>query len=122
MSGRVEPNRHGIYSDDAAECLTLPRKRKGWQGMPIAEIRLLAIDGGWLESAAYDTQAGDCRGGGYGLAKKWGFFPTRSAALDKAMAYLRKGAAGSDSPDCRAIIAWLDTLIPDQLPLFGEAA
>lgn len=115
-----EPNSHGVYSDaDATESFILPRNKPGWRGVPIAEIRLLLIEAGWIEATTYNTFTGSCHGGGYGLSAKWGVYPSRQAALDHAIAGLRRKIAKDDGPDCRQIGAWLDSLVPDQADLFA---
>lgn len=120
------PNEHGIYPEDDAEHLILPVLRKGWQGMPTAEIALLQTPVGWLSSAGYELSG--FAGGGYGLSPKWHNgrgFDTRQEALDDAVKYLRR-MANHEHTDAKRINTWLDAMDrpapPQQLDLFGELA
>lgn len=117
MSG-LTPNRHGVWPKDTAEHLVLSRRRKTHAGMPLAEIAVLETPHGWLASAGYDIAGKG--GGGYGLSETHcgGYHPTRRAALDHAIAGLRRSIASgyySTDPEARAIEQWLARIF-DQPP------
>lgn len=113
------PNEHGVYPIEAAERFELARQRKGWQGMPVAEICLLETEEGWLSCAGYNLSG--FAGGGYGLSPKWhgGFLPDRAAALADAIEYLKKHSQG-DHKDAVAIREWLEQFNPSQPDLFAS--
>lgn len=83
----------------------------------MAEIRLLQLEDGWR--ASIDAQLGS-RGRSEPLSARLQPHPTRDAALEAAIERLRTWCGAED--DARPVIAWLDTLIPDQPDLFGAAA
>jgi hypothetical protein len=106
----VEPNKHGVYPDDLAETLTLPVDRKGWQGLPLAEVKLLHIPEGWLQSTSAQTSSGS--GFGHGLCGKFGggFYATRSEALHFARRRLLAFCIGAGDADHRKISTWAKAL------------
>lgn len=122
-------NEHGVYEAD--ETLELPRAVKGWCGMGLADIKLANLGTHWIWATGFQMHSGDFWGCASPLSDHE---PTphsnhrassREEAIKAASAELRKHmskrAAKGDS-DARAVMAWLDTLIPDQLDLFGSAA
>ncbi len=122
-------NENGVYQAD--ETLELPRAVKGWRGGPIAEIDLADMGTHWIWSTGFQMWGGDMWGSSSPLMdlEPTPFStcraPTREAAIELASAQLRKNLAKraeEGDRDARAVIAWLDTLIPDQLDLFGAAA
>lgn len=104
---------------------TLPSDRKGWQGGPLAEIRIGEHDGRWFFSTAFEQD----RGGVMGHASPLGFWPDGrqesrrghadpDAALAAAVARLR-AMMGGRPKELAAHLAWLDTLAPTQPDLFS---
>ena len=77
----IQPNAHGVYPDDQAEILTIDLGKRDY-----AKIRLLHIEGGWMESTSYGFA--DRGGGGPLMARN--LHPDRKSALDKAIAQLRR--------------------------------
>lgn len=117
-------NEHGVYAAD--EILDLPRAVKGWCGMGLAEIRLVDLGTHWIWATGFQMHSGDFWGSGGPLTNHDPYkAPTREAAIEAASANLRKSlstrAEGGDR-DASAVMAWLDSLIPNQLDLFGAAA
>jgi hypothetical protein len=105
----VRPNKHGVYSHDQAERLTLPCLRKNWQGCPTARIDLLHTGQGWL--CAYDYQT-ETAGGCSPLSAAWdGFLPDRAAALQLARDQLQRRLKGLTDKSAARIRAWLPTLL-----------
>lgn len=120
-------NEHGVYEAD--ETMELPRAVKGWQGMGIAEIKLADLGAYWIWATGYQMFTGNWEGAFSPLSDHPRFaenrMPTREAAIEAASAYLRKrlgSRAVEGDADARAVMAWLDCLIPNQLDLFGAAA
>lgn len=122
-------NKFGVYQPD--ETLELPRPDKGWRGGPIAEIDLADMGTHWIWSTGFQMWSGDMWGSSsplmdleptpYSTCRA----PTREAAIELASAQLRKNLtkrADEGDRDARAVLTWLDTLIPDQFDLFGSAA
>lgn len=118
----AQPNDHGVY--EPGELLTHDLDKKGWQGVPVAEIALIDLGDRWLWSADFHL---------YSDADSWGHgepltdWPShraanRAAAIEAAAAFYRNKLterAGKGSRDCRRILAWLDTLQPVQAELFA---
>lgn len=109
----AEPNYSGVYPDDEAERIFLPRK-KGKYRVHYAEIKLLRTPEGWLGCYDYNLAAS---GGGYGLSPKWAVYESRDAALEAVITQLRQrcspeayqhgnGEAGERAKVC----VWLDAL------------
>jgi hypothetical protein len=122
-------NEHGVYEAD--ETLVLPRQAKNWRGAPIAEISLVDLGGHWIWAVAYQLHSGNWEGSSSPLMDTdptpFSNYraPTRKAAIDAAVAQLRKRLtklADEGSADAAAVIAWLPTLNPAQMDLFGSAA
>jgi hypothetical protein len=121
-------NEHGVYEAD--ETLALPRPVKGWRGGPIAEIRLANLGTHWIWATGFQMLTGNCWGSSSPLMdlEPTPFStcraPTRQAAIELASAQLRKSLSpcAAEYREARAVLEWLDTLIPDQLDLFGAAA
>lgn len=116
-------NEHGVYEAD--EIIELPRAVKGWRGGPVAEIRLANLGPHWIWATAYQMHGGDWSGKGSPLMdtpSDWA--PTRRDAIEAAIAELRDHLAPRTEHcrDALYVIAWLDTITPNQLDLFGEAA
>jgi len=125
----AECNEHGVYTAD--ETLELPRMVKGWRGVQLAEIRLADMGTHWIWATSFQMFSGDCWGSSSPLVDRDPTplstcrAPTREAAIELASAKLRRclsGRADEGDRDAREVIAWLGTLIPDQLDLFGAAA
>ncbi len=115
-------NENGVYTAD--ETLELPRPKKGWNGVPIAEIDLVDLGTHWLWATGFQLWGSDFWGASSPLCDRDGYrSESREAAIASASAYLRRkvGSRVSECTDARAIIAWIDALIPDQLDLFGAA-
>lgn len=117
-------NEHGVYQ--ALERLELPpRPVKGRKGGPIAEIDLAFIGPHWIWATGFQLWGGDCWGASSPLCDRDNYRAgSREAAIDAAATYLRRkiGPRAGECRDAAAIVGWLDTLIPDQLDLFGAAA
>lgn len=116
-------NEHGVYQPD--ERLTLPRPVKGWRGGPIGEIDLADLGTHWIWATGFQLWGADCWGASSPLCDRDRYrAPSRDAAIQAACAYLRAkvGPRAGECKEAKAIVAWLDTLIPDQLDLFGAAA
>ena len=122
-------NEHGVYEAD--ETLELPHKAKGWRGGPIAEIRLADLGTHWIWATSHQMHSGNWEGASSPLHDHEPTpysdhrAPTREAAIRAASAQLRgrlKARADESDRDACAVMAWLDTLIPDQLDFFGAAA
>ncbi|GEM_PF-4162827 len=120
----AECNEHGVFTPD--EVLELPRPVKGWRGMGLAEIRLADLGAHWIWATGFQMHSGDFWGRGGPLMDNEPYrTPTRQDAIAAASANLRKSLfkrADEGDRDASAVMAWLDTLIPDQLDLFGAAA
>lgn len=122
-------NTHGVYEPD--ECLSLPRPTKGWRGCNLADIKLGHLGDYWIWATSFQMYTGDCHGsssplmdlphGRRGVSCR---APTREAAIDAAASHLRDRLTprADRCVDARAVLAWLATLNPAQLNLFGEAA
>lgn len=107
----------------ASETLELPRAKKGWRGVPIAEIKLADRGDHWIWAVSHAMFSGDYSGS---------FSPlrddpehradSRDAALAAASARLRSRMEprAAEYPDARAILAWLAALHlkPVQIDLF----
>src|SRR5690606_9938065 len=115
----------------ADETLELPRMVKGWRGVPTAEISLADMGSHWIWTTSFQMHSGDFWGSSSPLMDLEPTpvptcrAPTRAAAIEAASAKLRKclsGRADEGDRDASAVITWLDTLIPDQLDLFGAVA
>ena len=114
-----------------SEVLSLPNPRKGWQGGPLAEIRLAFTPVGWLFALdAHTSTAG--MGGPLGYFERPRFAPkgfiSQVAARDAAIAQLRHWAQGvlkhNGGRDTQATLVarWCNQLaappVPRQLDLF----
>ena len=121
-------NQRGVYEPD--ERLSLPRATKGWRGCNLADIKLGDLGTHWIWATSFQMYTGDCHGSssplmdlphGRGIGCR---APTRAAAIDAAASYLRERLTprAEHCADARAVLAWLQTLNPAQLNLFGEAA
>jgi hypothetical protein len=121
-------NAYGVYEPD--ERLSLPRPAKGWRGCNLADIRLGNLGEYWIWATSFQMHTGDCHGSSSPLMDtphRRGLScraPTRESALDAAASYLRERLTkrAEHCGEARAVLAWLDTLNPAQLNLFGEAA
>lgn len=120
-------NDHGVYEAD--ETLELPRAVKGWRGAPLAEISLADLGAHWIWATSYQMHSGDWAGAASPLSdhEAWANHRAadREAAIRNASEYLGgclANRATEGDRDARAVMDWLDTLIPDQLDLFGAAA
>jgi len=119
-------NENGVYEPD--ERFELPMPKKGWRGCPLAEIEIADLGTHWIWAVSYQMMTGNCAGRGSPLTdfdRPWGTSraPTRDAAIAAATADLRISMMKrGDCRDARAVLAWLDTLRPAQLDLFGAAA
>ena len=79
-------------------------------------IRLVETDSGWL--AGLDTRLRNGCGISSPLAAS-SFHLTRASAIDGKVRWLRRFHGAEVTP---ALSAWLDSLVPAQPDLFGEAA
>lgn len=119
----VQPNEHGVYPCEAAETIAWPRAK----GHHIcAEIRLLQVDGVWLEGCSLRLGGTDMRGVTSPLKKSARLpgYPDRLSALTACAQGLLRYIEGSDCKCAPSIRAWLGDLItgPVQADLFAEAA
>lgn len=116
-------NEHGVYQPD--ERLSLPRTLKGWRGADIANIKLADMGTHWIWANDYQMHGGDWSGSGSPLMDLAGSrAPSRQAAIEMASNEFRRRltSRAARCKDAQAVLEWLDTLIPDQLDLFGAAA
>ncbi|WP_108459158.1 hypothetical protein [Devosia naphthalenivorans] len=120
-------NEHGVY--DADEKLALPYPKKGWRGSPLADISLADLGTHWIWATGYQMHSGNWEGAGSPLSdhEAWAErrCASRAAAIAAASDYLRgrlQSRADGGDRDASAVCAWLDSLIPNQLDLFGAAA
>lgn len=118
-------NEHGVYEAD--EVLALPLPKKGWRGLPLADIRLADLGDHWIWATGYQLHSGDWSGASNPLTDGHSSHqaPSREAAVEAASAYLRARLAkhaAEGHADAVAIVGWLASLNPAQLDLFGEAA
>lgn len=120
-------NEHGVY--DADETLELKRDVKGWKGSPLAEIRLADLGTHWIWATSYQMHSGNWEGAGSPLSDNEAWAerrcPDRESAVRAAISYLtgRSGRRAEEGDrDGAAVVAWLNTLIPNQLDLFGAVA
>lgn len=99
------------------------RLEKRDRGGVIAEIALGHHEGQWVFATGFQQRGGDCWGSGGPLGLLPGrttTFATRDEALAGAIAHLRHRWAGREKWLAEQL-AWLDTLNPAQLDLFGAA-
>lgn len=112
-------NKYGVYEPD--ETLSLPRKGRG--GVSVATIQLADLGPHWIWATSFQMSGGDY----------WGKFSplkdqpnhreqSRVVAIKAAAADLRRNLSSRADPDAKSIMAWLETLIPDQFDMFGVAA
>ena len=127
MSGLIaQPNEHGVYPDQ--ELLWLPRDKKGWQGIPRAEIALARCEDGWRAAHSYAFFTGSHLGSFRPIKASNPVHDTREAALTTAIdAFCRdvEGVRGEASMlrEAQEMLAWAHGLIPVQGDLFvGRAA
>lgn len=118
-------NEHGVYEPD--ERLSLPRRN----GADIAYITMADMGTHWIWAVGFQMWSGDWWGSSSPLMN---LEPTpfstcraasRQGAIELASTSLRRQLserADEGDRDARAVIAWLDTLMPAQLDLFGAAA
>lgn len=119
--GEPSCNQHGVY--EAQERLVLARDTKGWRGLPTAEIEMCQLPEGWLWATSFQLMQGDCCGSASPLSLNHGrLAPSREVAIEAAVAHLSARMAKQDGQDARRIVAWLETLQPDQLDLFASLA
>lgn len=122
------PNAHGVY--EPQETLFLARTVKGWRGCNLADIKLVDLGTHWIWATDFQMYTGDHSGSGSPLmdlppGRRLNCrAPTRQAAIEAACAELRRRLEprAVECKDARAVIEWLDSLIPNQLDLFGAAA
>lgn len=107
----AQPNAHGVYSEDGAEVMTLPRDKTGWTGAPLAQISLLNTTEGWLMAVQANTMMA---GFGHGLSGRFGggFHASRWEALKRGKCALLAFCIGSngDAADRNRIRHWVATL------------
>lgn len=118
-------NEYGVYQPD--ERLSLPRR----DGADTAYITLADMGAHWIWATGFQIWGGDFWGSSSPLMdlEPTPFStcraPTREAAIQLASSQLRNSLskrADEGDRDARAVMAWLDSLIPDQMELFGAAA
>lgn len=118
-------NENGVYQPDERLCLN----RR--DGADFAYITLANMGTHWIWATGFQMWSGDFWGSSsplmdleptpYSTCRA----PTREAAIELASAELRKSLsdrAAAGDRDASAVVAWLDTLFPDQFDLFGAAA
>ncbi|HUD28935.1 MAG TPA: hypothetical protein VMQ93_08700 [Novosphingobium sp.] len=117
-------NRNGVYCP--TETLTLQRDAKGWRGCPRVEIDLVELPEGWRSSLNYSFFTGSHMGSASPTTDRDPLHPTRRAAIAQQVEKLRGVCARlideSMKREALEMLTWADSLIPDQLDLFGEAA
>lgn len=90
-----------------------------------ASIRLGVHEGRWFFALSHQQRGGDFWGSSAPLGFSDGYpcrdFASRDEALAGAIAHARDRWAGREW-EMAPHFAWLDTLIPEQRDLFGEAA
>ena len=114
-------NAHGVYQPH--ESLTLACDRRGWRGMPTAELELAFLGTHWIYSVAFPLLQGDSWGRCEPLTDSREGAPyarrahSREAAIEAACASLRKdlSARAQQPGDARRIVQGLDTLRPVQM-------
>lgn len=118
-------NEHGVYTPD--ERLSLSRSK----GADTAYITLADMGTHWISATGFQIWGGDFWGSSSPLMdlEPTPFStcraPSRQVAIELASVDLRKrlaARADEGDRDAKAIMAWLDTLITDQLDLFGAVA
>lgn len=120
----MTPNAHGVY--EAGERLVLPFARKGWRGVPLAEIRVAHTDEGWRAAASFAFMTGNHWGSSSPISRHSHPYASRDEAVNAAAARLRDrliGATHAIEP-CMAsqrqqMLAWLGSLMPAQGDLFS---
>lgn len=118
-------NEHGVYEPD--ERLCLPRSDRA----DFAYITLADMGTHWIWATGFQMWSGDFWGSSSPLMdlEPTPFStcraPTRKAAIQLASERIRRqlsDRAAEGDRDAVAVMAWLETLIPAQLDLFGAAA
>lgn len=114
----------GFVSIEPVEDFVLPHKRAN--ACPMAQIELGRFGEQWTNAVGFQQAAGDMWGHWEPMGYRDGreperLHPTREAALSDAIGRLRL-IMGRRPDQLAPQLAWLDTLIPDQPDLFGEAA
>lgn len=105
-----QPNEHGVYGEPT-ERFTLPRGKKGWQGVDAAEIRLLDLGTHWIWATRFQLFSGDSQGEYLPLCDEPHCrAPDRKSALAYAKVRLVQRLQGKDHPDAKRIMAWLQEI------------
>ncbi|AYJ85764.1 hypothetical protein D3Y57_06995 [Sphingomonas paeninsulae] len=117
MPAPGQKNDCGVYTPH--ETLELPMPRKGWRGMPLADIDLVQTPEGWRSCFGYQFMTGDCCGRGSPLTDHDRAFPTRELAVSHSATALRKIAARRADREAKLVLEWLDNLEPVQADLFA---
>lgn len=119
-----EKNENGVYTP--TEHLSLARNKAGWRGCNLADIKLADLGTHWIWATSYQMMTGNCSGSSSPLMDMEGPYKSwraldREAAIKAASADLRKSLTdrATHCADARAVLAWLGTLIPDQLDMFA---
>lgn len=109
-------NDHGVVVD-GAETLSCPHPRKGWLGVPPAEIQLCQVPGGWSWAVSCHFPLGGMGEPLFPNDRGHELEPTREAAIAAALdrlelelrGYLRMRGFGP-SRETRAARAWMQSL------------
>lgn len=123
MSGLIaQPNEHGVYPDQ--ELLRLPRDKKGWQGIPRAEIALARCEDGWRAAHSYAFFTGSHLGSFRPIKASNAVHSSREAALAAEIAAFCRNVAGVQGEasmlrEAQEMLAWAEGLIPAQGDLFS---
>ena len=96
--------------------LELPNRKKGWKGVPDAEIDVKPVKGGFVVRSAAQTPTG-----GFGGPFEEKVFKTRDEAIAHGAAKIRKHVEGpvndshqkGEAKARERILAWLDTVTPE---------
>ena len=79
----IEPNKHGVYPESAAECIEIHIPKKA-----SCVFHVLQIDGAeWIANSSCYFHFGDYSGASGPLSRGWCKHLTRTAALDENIGY-----------------------------------
>jgi hypothetical protein len=119
-----QKNRNGVYCP--TETLVLQRDVKGWRGCPRVEIDLVELPDGWRSSLNYSFFTGNHMGSASPTTDHDPLHPTRRDAIAQQVEKLRgicvRLTDDSMQREGREMLAWAESLIPNQLDLFGATA
>ena len=116
-------NEHGVYCPH--EVLRLPYEKKGWRGVDRVKIELVETPEGWRSEMSVAFFSGDFSYSGSAVSIHNKPHPTRRDAINEQVERLRYRLAKRVAPemqgDVHKMLAWADSLNPDQMDLFGRA-